>query len=242
MKIVSWNCNGAFRHKYNFVSELNPDIMVIPESESPDFLNDNKKTIPCNSHIWCGEREFKGLSIFACNGYNARVADFYDNEFKYVIPVEVSGCGENFLLMAVWTKFVGHFRDSYVAQAYRAICMYEQYFTSNTIIIGDFNSNAIWNNSCGRKINHDTLIERLKQDNFTSVYHQLYKEKQGKESISTLFKNKYMEHGYHIDYAFLHENRVNEIKAFTIGEYSDWHKASDHMPLFLDIKNSSQLH
>lgn len=237
MKIISWNCNGAFRNKYKFIEEYQPDIVVAQESESPEFLNVHKKNISCDSHVWDGELDFKGVSVFTFHGYKASIADFYKREFKYVLPVEIVNRDKKFLLMAVWTKFVGKFKDSYVAQAYNAVCNYEKYFDNDTVIIGDFNSNSIWNNSLRRRVNHDTLVKRLDDDKFISIYHQLQKEKQGSETVSTLYQNKKQGHGYHIDYAFLHRNMLADVNDFKIGNYNDWYMASDHMPLFLEIKN-----
>ena len=38
MRIISWNCNGAFRNKINSILSLNGDIYVIQETE---VLNKN---------------------------------------------------------------------------------------------------------------------------------------------------------------------------------------------------------
>ena len=35
MKIITWNCNGAFRKKYDFLNNFDWDIAVIQECENP---------------------------------------------------------------------------------------------------------------------------------------------------------------------------------------------------------------
>ena len=38
MKIMTWNCQGAFRKKAEFILPLRPDILVVQECEHPDKL------------------------------------------------------------------------------------------------------------------------------------------------------------------------------------------------------------
>ena len=40
MRIISWNCNGAFRNKINSILSLNGDIYVIQETEDPNRNSD----------------------------------------------------------------------------------------------------------------------------------------------------------------------------------------------------------
>ena len=70
--------------------------------------------------------------------------------------------------------------------------------------------------------------------NFTSAYHSIFDEEFGKESKATLFLTKNLNKKYHIDYAFI---RGFKIKNIEVGDYSDWIKHSDHMPLIIDIED-----
>ena len=89
MRIVSWNCNGAFRNKYEMIAGYQPDVVVAPESESPKFLARTEQNIPCSSHIWDGESAYKGLSVFTFNGYKAYLPDFYSKKFK-LTPIAIA--------------------------------------------------------------------------------------------------------------------------------------------------------
>ena len=42
MKIISWNCNGALRNKYDFLTNLEWDILIIQECENPEIINNQK--------------------------------------------------------------------------------------------------------------------------------------------------------------------------------------------------------
>lgn len=236
MKLVSWNCNGAFRNKFELLERYEPDIMIIPESENEEELARHKVKIPACQHIWIGKRSYKGMSIFMRNGWKARIADFYDERFQCIVPLEVSCRRTKFLLIAVWTKYIGLHSKSYVVQAFRALQAYKNYLREDTVIIGDFNSNKIWDNLFRKDHNHSSLVRFLKTQSFFSIYHRQSGEEQGEETVPTIYLYRRRERGYHIDYAFIHSNNFTHVKKFFIGGYDEWGASSDHMPVFLEME------
>ena len=64
MKIVSWNCNGAFRKKYEEIIKLDADIYVIQECEPIDSFKKGLKKKISNS-IWEKGANTKGVLVFA---------------------------------------------------------------------------------------------------------------------------------------------------------------------------------
>ena len=64
MKIITWNCNMAFRKKADFILTYKPDILIVPECENLDKLKfDLNKPKPTDM-LWFGTNENKGLGIF----------------------------------------------------------------------------------------------------------------------------------------------------------------------------------
>lgn len=235
MKIVSWNCNNAFRNKWDLIAEFAPDIAVIAESESPDYLQKQGNTAPIGTHFWIGDHPAKGLSVFVHEEYHTRIAPFYSPEFRHILPLIITKGRNSFLLLAVWTKGDTDTYNGYVVQACKALEYYEAYLDKKTLIIGDFNSNKNWDTHFKRRYNHSHLLDFLSTHNYCSLYHTESGEEQGCETTPTIYMHKNPASPYHIDFAFVHHSRLNKIRSFTIGTYDNWIKASDHMPLFLEL-------
>ena len=67
MKIITWNCNMAFRKKWSKILDYNPDILVIQECENPDKLQLDKLFPKPYQHIWYGDNPNKGIGFFSYN-------------------------------------------------------------------------------------------------------------------------------------------------------------------------------
>lgn len=55
MKIITWNCNGAFRKKYEAISALDADVYIIQECEDPIQTKDQGYKDFASNYIWIGD-------------------------------------------------------------------------------------------------------------------------------------------------------------------------------------------
>src|SRR5215218_9665886 len=101
MKIITWNCNMAFRKKAALILAHNPDILVIPECENPDRLKFADEILKPTDILWFGKNENKGLGIFSYNGYKLKPRKIHNPELRMIIPVTVKGGGFELNLFAV---------------------------------------------------------------------------------------------------------------------------------------------
>lgn len=223
MKIVSWNCNGKFREKLEYIKILNADIYIIQECEDPKKYNNTDYLNFSENAIWIGDNQNKGLGIFAKNFISIKPNDNFKSFcLRYFLPVVVNN---SFNLLAVWAC------KPYIEEYYIYQCINKSNFDKNTIVMGDFNSNAIWDKKHNFR-SHSNVVKELKELGLTSAYHFVYSENQGKETQQTFYLYRHKDKGYHIDYAFADTSKV---KSFHIDDNDFWLDCSDHKPIILEI-------
>jgi len=237
MRIITWNCNMAFRKKAEIILALKPDILIVPECECPEKLK-FKEDIPNPSDIlWFGTNQHKGLAIFSYCDLRFKVLDVHNEDLRMIVPINVTGRCLDFNLFAIWANNPKDPDGVYIEQVWKAIHYYESLLTEkSTILIGDFNSNTIWDRK-HRASNHSNVVEYLKKNKIYSSYHLHHKQIQGKEQHPTLYMYRHLNKPYHIDYCFMSDDLVRTIQSVNIGEYSYWIKYSDHMPVIIDMNN-----
>lgn len=153
MKIVSWNCNGKFRKKFKNVVKLNADIYVIQECENPtNFKNTNYFSFASN-YIWIGDNKNKGLGIFAKDNIELKMNNWEPYCLRNFISVNINS---SFDLVGVWAC------DPYIEEYYIYQCIHINKYNNKTIIIGDLNSNKIWDKQ-HKKRNHTNVVKILEK-------------------------------------------------------------------------------
>ncbi len=233
MKIVTWNCNGAFRKKFDCLLQYQADIYIIQECENPLEAKHSKYLAWANNYLWIGDTKNKGLGVFAnpetkleeLNWTN----NFNNHSVKYFLPCKINN---DFDLLAVWTHRNNSPNFGYIGQLWKYLQVNKNKL-NGALIAGDFNSNAIWD-EWDRWWNHSDVVNELKEFGIESIYHKLTGEQHGKESNPTLYFQKNLSRPYHIDYIFGGSKFTAGIKKFEIGQAEDWLKLSDHMPLFYE--------
>jgi len=56
MRVITWNCNMAFRKKYKQILPYDPDLLIVSECEHPEKLN----TKFYNNVLWVGNNRTRG--------------------------------------------------------------------------------------------------------------------------------------------------------------------------------------
>lgn len=233
MKIVTWNCNGAFRNKFNQISNLNADILIIQECENPMETSNQNYKLWAKNYIWIGDNKNKGLAIFAKPNIKLQRLNwsnqFKDHTVNYFLPCKIN---DDFNLLAVWAHYNNSPNFGYIGQFWKYLQINKDKL-NNSIIAGDFNSNTIWN-QWDRWWNHSDVINELEEIGITSLYHHFHNESQGEETKSTFFLQRKQSKPYHIDYILSSQNFITKTSIFEIGDFDKWIELSDHMPLLYE--------
>lgn len=231
MRLITWNCNGAFRRKYQHLNALDADILVIQECEDPAQSTADYRTW-AGDHAWIGYGKNKGLGIFPRRGQSIELLAWPDNGFQLLLPVRVGGDMD---VLGVWTQQSNPSKFGYIGQFWQYLQLHKAAFGPKTIIAGDFNSNAIWDRP-RRSWNHSDCVRELNELSFRSLYHLASGEGQGGESQPTFYLYRSDLKPFHIDYLFAHDAMLHGAPPkVKVGSRADWIGVSDHMPIVADI-------
>ena len=223
----------AFRKKAEIILKHKPDILVVPECEHPDKLLFGNNTKVPTDIFWYGQNRNKGLAIFSYSKYNFKLLDVHNPNFKSIIPISVTGGKIDFTMFAIWANNPEDKDGQYVTQIWKAVNFYDNIIEkTNTILIGDFNSNTIWDKP-KRNGNHSDVVRKLAAKNIHSTYHNFHKQEHGLEKHPTFLLYRHLDKPYHIDYCFASNDFLSKLKKVEIGKHKDWSKFSDHNPVII---------
>jgi exodeoxyribonuclease III len=222
----------AFRKKASIILEHKPDILIIVECEHPDKLLFPVDTpIPTDS-LWFGKNQNKGLAIFSYSNFRFQVLANHNEDFKMIIPIKVTDGHIDFTLFLIWAYNPDDKDGKYITQVWKAIMHYDNLLTDKpAMLIGDFNSNTVWDYEKNKLSNHSSVVKQLESKGIFSTYHLHHKQIQGTEKHPTFYMYRHKDKPYHIDYCFASADMLEHLRSVEIGEYDFWTKYSDHTPV-----------
>ena len=122
---------------------------------------------------------------------------YEEHEVNYFLPCRVN---DQFNLLGVWAHKNNSPTFGYIGQFWKYLKINKINF-QNIVIAGDFNSNSIWD-IWDRWWNHSDVVKELQTIDIESIYHLIFQEKHGKESVPTFYLQINIDKPYHIDYIF----------------------------------------
>lgn len=234
MKIITWNCNKGFRNKVKLISQHKPDIAVIQECENINEIIFDDTIQPFNKYHYALKNI--GIGLLSYTNYQFNPFNINETYIKLDLGIQSNVTGPiNFQLLGLWTG--PHKNDESIHYVNSVITFLEKYGDwvkkSNTIILGDFNSNATYDLKLKKP--HLKMLNLMDDVGLCSAYHEFFNEEQGKETRSTFYLYRKNESKQHIDHIFIPKKLKNNIKSIEIGKFDDWSAYSDHMPFIMDI-------
>jgi exonuclease III len=231
MRIATWNCNGAFRRKLEQADGLEADVLVIQECEDPNLSTAEYRDWACD-YLWTGSTKSKGIGIFVRNGASIEALNWDSQGLSQFLPARIDG---RFDILAVWTQNVRPASLGYIGQFWKYFQTHRHALTQDSLIIGDFNSNSIWDKP-RRPWNHSDCVRELEECGFRSLYHLAKNERQGEETNPTFYMYRHKSRPFHIDYGFAHHSRIPDGWAgVSVGDPTDWLSFSDHVPMMFEL-------
>ena len=227
----------AFRKKAGLILAHKPDILIVPECEHPDKLLFPADTPKPTDTLWFGKNQSKGLGIFSYSNFCLTVLDSHNQDLRIIIPIAVTDGQSDFNLFAIWANNPTDPDGHYIEQIWKAVHHYDNLLTdTKTILAGDFNSNKIWDRKY-RESNHSAVVKFLEKKGIFSTYHFHRKQTQGSEQHPTLYLYRHKDKPYHIDYCFASKDLLDKVSSVEIGDFDDWIKYSDHVPVVVTFDN-----
>jgi len=225
MKVLSWNCNLAFRNNFELIRLFDSDVIVIQECEklSPDEFEGYQ------AH-WIGMNTSKGLAVIT-KSKSSFERDLFREDLIYFLPVSF---GETAIL-GVWAFNTRASKKVLNGSGLvlDAVAHYEDWLKDHKkiVIAGDFNNAPLWDKPRSNN-NFVDINLRLKEIGLESTYHTFSNETIGEESSFTHFHQKNPLKKFHIDYIYSNSKNV---KSFGIGEFAKWRAYSDHVPIYAEL-------
>ena len=252
MRIITWNCKMAFRNKAHAVLALAPDVLVIPECESPERLAQSMAaqsslfsgaslSLEPDRCYWIGASPKKGLAVFALGDYSLEfIPCDLSNGPIWCIPLRVLRSQFHlFDLLAVWSFYGRDPRNRGKNPMTHGLEDFAHLLLSPSLVVaGDFNSPVDFEEKGpgGFQATNRAFEER----GLIEAYNAFTGDPLGQETQPTYYHCHAKESPFHLDHVYVPRAWTDGMSV-EVGGYEPWvsqHK-SDHTPIIVDISEET---
>ncbi len=227
MRLTTWNCCWKLGDKLAALLQELPDIAIVqecseaalqhlPESYNGQFLQGDPK---------------HGLGLIYRTPYS--ISNIEGATLPCFARLDIAG-PLPFRLIAVWNCKQN---ESYPAQLHRFLDDYDDWFTDNTILAGDLNSQQGQAFDRG-ELNHKGFAGRLQNDKgLIDVYASLRSASGVTQLEATYRHQRSHARPFHLDYIFAPQHWLPRLTSISVGAPVFWSKHSDHSPVTLTVSD-----
>ena len=233
MRFMTWNCRvGGFRYKAEHVAKYRPDVLAVQEVEPIEtvLLFHGECQPTCRDRVADPAYPRRAIAMFSYTDTELRPVDAQCRLYGFR-RYEARQGDLRFHVIGVWTAATESRQTAYM-QAHEGLRLHADWIRERpTVMLGDFNNNASY-----RSVNWPQLLDLTKSLGLVSAYHTYFAEPFGSESRPTYFHGGRDTAPFHLDYCFVPDAWAGHITRVDVGTYQDWHTASDHSPLIVDLE------
>jgi hypothetical protein len=240
LRIVSWNCNMALRHKFEALPSLRPDVAIIQECAEPNRDAGGGWPPACRDAAWIGFNAQKGLGIFTFGDLTLRRHESYAERFSLYLPVEIGGpC--RFNLLGVWVADARKIPPGATNDPLHAIGFYRPFLAAApAVVTGDFNRLPQQMSARSKGSPGASVVELLADAGLVNADYVM-SEATGRDALRrTHYHQRHFSRGFVVDYLYIPTAARASLTAFEVGDPHDWLRWSDHVPLVAEFDLTSE--
>lgn len=230
LRLLVWNCSGRLHDKLHDLTDLEPDVAVLPECACPEVLlrRVRPRDLGARDLLWDGTHPSRGLAIATFGPWRGRLSPVHRPRSASTLPVHVSGPAA-LDLVGVWARpprpDIGHrLGPEPLPEALSRIL---PTLRAPALLAGDFN----------RALVRETgLRADLSAAGFVSAYHHVRGVLPGQEREATFYRLRRYPSRYHLDHVLVDATSVAGLRAVEIRRGARWSAWSDHAPMLVELE------